>query len=218
MELGSRQVTDTLLAELRRGRWRPRVWRRFWRAALARSAQQALAHPRAAAELTVLHTAVLALSRGRGRAWIATSWLMCVTHLGLLEDRSSIGPANVVTLVRANLPVVGDVLGPRLGAVALVSDVVDGRLARRRGPTRFGAYADALADAAFWTWFAAHHEPGRWPRFVAYLAWAGPPSVIVTMSVVRGRMVEPPRPALLRPAAMLQVVLAVRGLRAQRRG
>ncbi len=143
---------------------------------------------------------------------------MCVTHLGLLEDRSSIGPANVVTLVRANLPVVGDVLGPRLGAVALASDVVDGWLARQRGHTRFGAYADALADAAFWTWFATHHERGRWPRVAAYLAWAGPPSVIATMSVVRGRMVELPRPALLRPAAALQVMLAVRALWARRRG
>jgi CDP-alcohol phosphatidyltransferase len=83
---------------------------------------------------------------GGSRIRIASSALLAVTHLGLLgEGNRSLGIANGLSLVRANLP-------PRRWAapVALVSDFVDGAFARGLKPTAFGSYADPLADLSFW--------------------------------------------------------------------
>lgn len=92
-------------------------------------------------------------SRARLR-WVATSWALTALHLGMLEDRSHLGSANALTLVRANLAVTGTPLGRWLPVSALTTDFVDGQLARHtRTETPFGRYADALADTAFWTWF-----------------------------------------------------------------
>lgn len=211
----SRDATDELLNELRAGRWRLHSWGRFLGQASARSWNAARLRPRAAAELTALHIALAVLSHRAGRKpgwrWITGSWVLSITHLGLLESRRSIRTADVVTLVRGNLPA----LGPenRITAVcAVASDVVDGWLARRRRiPSPFGRYADSLADAAFWVWFASRHES----RKVASLAvgvWIGPVAAVVVASVARGRMIDPLRHELARPAAMMQVVLALRAL------
>jgi CDP-alcohol phosphatidyltransferase len=205
----SRAATDALLAGLRRGRWRPTAWRRFLGAAAVRSIRQAAAHPRAAAELTAVHGALLAVAPGRRR--VATSWLLSLAHLGMLGERSSIGPATTVTLVRANLPAFGDRSGPWVGLLALATDVADGGLARGlAAETMFGGYADALADAAFWTWFATRYEPNRWLRTAAILAWAAPVGAIAAASTARGRVVAIPRSRVFRPAAALQPVLAIR--------
>jgi phosphatidylglycerophosphate synthase len=205
----SRAATDALLGGLRRGRWRPAAWRRFVGAAAVRSIRQAAAHPRAAGELTAVHGALFAVAPGR--RWVATSWLLCLAHLGMLGERSSIGPATTVTLVRANLPALGDRSGPWVGLLALGSDVADGRLARGlAAETMFGGYADALADAAFWTWFATRYEPNRWLRTAAILAWAAPVGAIAAASAVGGRVVAIPRSRVFRPAAALQPVLAIR--------
>lgn len=97
--------------------------------------------------------------------------------------------------------------------VAVASDLADGRLARRQGSeTPFGAYADSLADAAFWSWLTLRHEPNRALRAAALAAWALPVGAIAVGSLARGRMVERPRPAVLRPAAALQALVAVRRL------
>lgn len=137
---------------------------------------------------------------------------MAVTHAGLLEHRSHLGVANTLTLVRANLPTMGSPLGSGIGVVAAMTDFADGELARRTGTeTRFGTYADAFADAAFWIWYASVH--GNCPmRWAAWLTWLGPTLAVTVRSVARGEMVEPPRPRVIRPAASLQVVLAVYGL------
>jgi CDP-alcohol phosphatidyltransferase len=70
-------------------------------------------------------------------------------------------------------------LRPRVGVLALATDVADGRLARcLAAETMFGGYADALADARFWTWFAVRYEPNRWLRAAAILAWAMPVAAV----------------------------------------
>jgi phosphatidylglycerophosphate synthase len=212
VDADSRAFTDAALAELRANRWRPDGWVRFTARITARTAQQVTGHPRAAVETTALHAAFLAASRARGRVWIMTSWVMAITHLGLLGPRRSIGWPNAVSLARANLPATGQRLGRWLGLVALASDRLDGTLARRTGPTMFGFYADSLADAAFWTWFGARSEPNRLIRTAALAAWAAPVATVGTASIARGKMVESPRPALLRPAAAMQAVLALRAL------
>jgi CDP-alcohol phosphatidyltransferase-like enzyme len=212
----SRAFTDAALAELRADQWTPAGWARFTTRIGARSAEQIVAHPRAAAEITALHGLFFLSARRRGRWWIASSWLMAITHLGLLGRRQSIGWPNVISLTRANLVVTGAPLGPWLGAVAAVSDKLDGTLARRHGPTMFGFYADSLADAVFWTWFGARHEPRRVLRAASVAAWAAPVAAVTAASIAKGEMVESPQPALLRPAAAMQIVLAVRALRNRR--
>jgi hypothetical protein len=88
------------------------------------------------------------------------------------------------------------------------------RLARRgHAETLFGAHADSLADAAFWLWFAARYERSRQLRAAALAAWATPVLAVTTTAVVRGSMIDPPRPRRLRPAAALQALLALRALR-----
>lgn len=164
------------------------------------------------AEVTALHAALLLLARGRGwagGAWIGLSWLLAVTHLGLLGQRRSLGAANTVTLARACLPALS--AGRWTGPAALAADVLDGQLARRRGEaTMFGSYADTIADAAFWNWFATRHEPSRLLRAAAVAGWAAPVAAAVAVSIARGQMTDVPRPALVRPAAPLAVLLVVR--------
>jgi len=209
----SRAATDELLAGLRAGGWRPVAWARFAALTGRRSVQQAARHPQALAEVTILH-GLLALAAGRpGRRWVAASWLMAATHLGLLEDRPSLGTANVITLLRANLPALG---GPArwLPALALASDLADGQLARRAGTVSpFGEHADSLADAAFWTWYTLRHEPSRAIRCAALAAWTAPVLTLATASILHGQMTDPPRPAVLRPAAALQALIALRAAR-----
>jgi hypothetical protein len=208
----SRAFTDAALTALRAEGWAPAGWARFTARIAVRSGAQIVAHPRAAAEVTILHGVFLAAARGRGRWWVTTSWLMAITHLGLLGRRRSIGWPNVISLGRANLVVTGTPLGRWLGVVAAVSDKLDGTLARRQGPTMFGFYADSLADAAFWTWMGSRRDPSRLALTASVAAWAAPVAALVAASIAKGEMVETPRPVLLRPGAAMQAVLAVRAL------
>jgi phosphatidylglycerophosphate synthase len=184
------------------------------RLTIRRSIRQARLRPRALGEITLLHLAFLLL--GRRPVWTVASWVLAATHLGMLEDRRSLGVANVISLTRANLPALAD--GWAVPVVALGSDLADGRLARRLGTeSAFGSAADSLADAAFWAWFALRHEPSARVRAAALLAWVAPVVVITTASVRRGRMVDAPRPVLLRPAALMQATLAIRAVARRRR-
>ncbi len=196
-------------------------WGRFALATGRRSVRQAVAHPWAAVEITVMHAALARLARPR-RTWVGISWAMAVTHLGMLGPRRSIGSASALTLLRANLPAVANspaMVGgrPWLGVAAILSDKADGILARRAGPTQFGHYADSLADAAFWAWFAWRNETDRRVLAAAGLAWVAPVAAVTVASFAKGEMVEVPRPALLRPAAAMQAVLALRALRNPKR-
>jgi phosphatidylglycerophosphate synthase len=199
-----------------------------------------------------MHAALTALGRWAagdhghghrpGASWVATSWALSITHLGMLESRRTLGAANMVTLARANLPAVvtvvrpGDARAPQamvlqvkvpqakvpqakvLAAAALASDLVDGHLARRWGTTTpFGRYADSIADAAFWTWFVLCHEPDRRVRLLALGAWVFPVVAVMAISLARGRMIDAPSPVIVRPAAVMQVVLAARAIGRSRR-
>lgn len=207
----SRAATNDLLGVLREGKWQPRAWELFLARTAQRSVQQAILHPRALAEVTVLHAAFAVLGPRKRPAWTLTSWALAATHLGMLEHRRSIGWANAITLTRANLPTFTD---HRWTAVLAVgTDLADGRLARRIGTdSPFGAAADSLADAAFWAWFAHQHEPTRHLRTAALLAWVVPVVTVTTASLKSGRMVDAPRPTVVRPAAALQAILTARAI------
>ncbi|MGH3501744.1 MAG: CDP-alcohol phosphatidyltransferase family protein [Nocardioidaceae bacterium] len=221
----SREATNRLLLDLKAGRWRTGAWAQFLAAATARSVGQAVAHRRAFAQATALHVVFLTIGRGGGRRWVATSWALTGLHLGMLEDRSDLGAANTLTLVRANLPVTGrplhsqalhsQALGSWLGAAAGALDFVDGKLARHSGTTTpFGRYADPLADAAFWAWLTSSDsgQGGRAAQVAVALTWLAPTVVVTAASFRRGEMVESPRPRWVRPAATLQILLAARAL------
>ncbi|WP_406175873.1 CDP-alcohol phosphatidyltransferase family protein [Streptomyces sp. NBC_00996] len=208
----SRAATDALLGALKEGRWRPAAVASFLRLAGHRSVRQAARRPRAVGQTTVLHGLLAALARDRGgRAWVAASWALAVLHLGLLEERGRLSPADTLTLIRGSLPATALGSCRWSGLLAIASDLADGRLARRQGTVSpFGDYADSLADAAFWTWLVLRHEPSRMVRAAALAAWALPVAAVTAVGIRRGAMPERPRPALLRPAAAMQAVVALR--------
>ncbi|MFI1940869.1 CDP-alcohol phosphatidyltransferase family protein [Streptomyces purpureus] len=211
----SRAATDALLSELREGTTAPVAVARFLAHAARRSLAQAARRPRALAELTALHAALYVPARDRrpGRGWVTASWALAAAHLGLLEHRTRLSAADLLTLTRANLPALPGGTSRASGMVALCLDIADGHLARRQGTASpFGQYADTFADAAFWTWLTLRHEPSRPARAAAAAAWLLPVATVTTAAIRRGRMPDPPRPVLLRPAAALQVVIALRHL------
>lgn len=205
----SRAFVDQALADLRSDRWRPRAWVKFLLRCGVRSAQQARAHPRAALEVTVLHLCMAPIGR-RSRLGLAASWVMALTHLGLLgPEARSIGPANALSMLRANLP--SRACAPM---VAVATDIADGRLARLTTPTAFGAYADPLADVVFWTRQAWTREKSHVLRTMVLATWLLPAIVIGGAYFARGETVDYPRPLLVRRfSAVLQCLLAARALR-----
>ena len=205
----SRAFVDRALADLRSDRWRPRAWVKFlWRCGV-RSAEQARAHPRAALEVTVLHLCMTAIGRP-SRLGLAASWAMALTHLGLLgPEARSIGLANALSMLRANLP-----SGRLAPIIAIATDIADGRLARLTTATAFGAYADPLADVVFWTRQAWTREKSPVLRALVLATWLLPVIVIGGAYFGRGQTVDYPRPLLVRRlSAGLQCVLAARALR-----
>ncbi|WP_254705584.1 CDP-alcohol phosphatidyltransferase family protein [Streptomyces vilmorinianum] len=211
----SRAATDALLSVLREGRMSPPALARFMSQAAHRSLRQAADRPRALAELTALHGLLLALAAGRrpGRRWVATSWALAALHLGLLERRERLTTADTLTLIRANLPALPGGASRWSGLLAITLDLADGRLARRHGTASpFGDYADTFADAAYWTWLTLGHEPSRTVRAAAVAAWALPVVTVTAIALRGGAMPERPRPTLLRPAAALQGLVALRHL------
>ncbi|WP_328500498.1 CDP-alcohol phosphatidyltransferase family protein [Streptomyces sp. NBC_00457] len=179
-----------------------------------RSTRQAARRPRALTELTALHCLLLPLTRTRqDRRWVTVSWTLGALHLGLLERRDRLSAADALTLIRGNLPATTVGASRFAGVLAMASDLVDGRLARRQAAVSpFGDYADSFADAAFWTWLAVRHEPSHTVRAAAIAAWAAPIAAVTAVAIRRGTMPERPRPALLRPAAAMQGVIALRHL------
>lgn len=209
----SRAATDRLLGDLRAGGLQPRAWAQFLRAASSRSLRQATVRPGALIELTALHLALAVVRRkrgARGLPWIGCSWVLSVTHLGLLEQRRRVSLADVLTLTRANLPAVVPDARALVASAAVLTDVLDGPVARSlRTTTPFGRDADTLADAAFWTWFLLRHEPSPVLRALGLSVTSMRVPLVIAVSVARGRMVDLPRPRWLRPVAIVQgVVLA----------
>ncbi|GAA2635659.1 CDP-alcohol phosphatidyltransferase family protein [Streptomyces vastus] len=211
----SRAATNVLLAELREGHLAPAAVVRFLGHAARRSLRQAARRPRAVAELTALHGVLYTLAAGRrpGRRWVAISWVVAVLHLGLLEHRTRLATADVLTLMRANLPALPGGASRGSGVLAISLDLADGRLARHQGTTSpFGENADSFADAAYWMWLTLRHEPSHTLRAAAVAAWVLPVVAVTGLALRRGTMPERPRPVLLRPAAALQAVVALRHL------
>ncbi len=130
---------------------------------------------------------------------------LSVVHLGLLEHRTRLATADILTMMRGNFPAMPGGAGRASGALAVGLDLADGRLARHQGATTpFGEYASTFADAAYWTWLTLRHEPSRTLRTAAIAAWALPVVTVTGLALRRGTMPERPRPVLLRPAAALQ--------------
>jgi phosphatidylglycerophosphate synthase len=208
--VGSREFVDSALGELKAGGYQFRDWERFILRCFRRSVEQVDAHPRAALETAVLH-AILA-GAGAPRLRVAASALLTVTHLGLLgEGNRSLGVANCLSLVRANLP-------PRAWAapVVVLSDLVDGALARGRGSTAFGSFADPLADLSFWGTVALQSGTGRLTRMAVLGLWLGPAVAIVAAYFARGRTIDYPRPLVIRRlSAVMQGLLALQLIRSQ---
>jgi len=197
----SRLFVDGVLLNLKRERYRPSAWGRF---VVASSMEQIAEHERASVEIVGIF-AMLVILRG-GRARTAAACLLAITHLGLLGDRRSIGLANALSLFRASLPV-------RRWAVltAVGTDLADGLVARRAGPTAFGSYADPLADLAFWTAVALCGPIGRPERLAIVGLWTVPAAAITAGYFVAGRSIDYPRPVLVRRAsAIAQTLLALR--------
>ena len=178
--------------------------------------------PQALLELAALHVGLAVVRRQRGvdgLAWISCSWALSVTHLGLLEQRRRISLADVLTLTRANLPAVAPEATAFVASAAVLTDVLDGPVARILATTTpFGRDADTLADAAFWSWFLLRHEPNRVVRALGLAVTSMRVPLVVAASVARGRMVDVPRTRWLRPVAVVQGILLARALASRVRG
>ncbi len=156
------------LGRLRDAGFTPRATGRFLAASRRRAREQRAARPATARRMRrwiavgAAAWAALALARrepfaGRTRAfavWWALTWLMLDWHIGMVETEDgtprNLGPADACTLLRVWLvPAAAGTPRPWICALALVSDGLDGVLARRAGPTRIGRDLEGLADAAF---------------------------------------------------------------------
>ena len=89
-----------------------------------------------------------------GLAWWTLTGLMLDWHLGMFESYDgkprSLGAADALTLARVWLvPVASDAPSWPVCAAAALSDVLDGRLARRSDPTRAGRDLEGLVDVCF---------------------------------------------------------------------
>ena len=90
----------------------------------------------------------------RPAAWWAAWWAMIDWHLGMLEtpdgDPRPLRGHDAMTLARLwAAPIARTHPDAWLVAAAVASDLVDGALARRAGPTRLGRDLDSTADTLF---------------------------------------------------------------------
>jgi len=201
---------DNILAELAAGRFGPAAWTTFLGRSLVRSFAQARKRPLAATEVTALH--LLAGAAG-SRRWALVSWFLCITHVGILGDRSTLGWPNRLTLLRSLLPS----LAPDsrwTSLFALATDFVDGRLARRGEESAFGAFADPIADGVFWSWYALRWEPNRGLRWAPITLFAATTAAIAAAYFARGRTIDYPRLMAVRYASgAAQLMLGLRAMR-----
>ena len=209
----SRRFVDEILRELSSRHFVPSAWGDFLGRSLVRSLSQIRIRPAAAAEVTVLHL----LASAGNRSWALGSWLMCITHLGLLGELSTLGWPNRITLLRALLPS----LAPDsrwMSFVAMATDFADGRIAGRGKESAFGAFADPIADGAFWSWFALRWEPNRGLRWLPLTVFAASVAGISAAYFARGRAIDYPRLVAIRYAsAAAQILFTLRAMRSAAR-
>lgn len=167
--------TEEVLAELRDSRYSTAGWTCFLRRSLDRAATERRRRPALARQVRGFGAAGMAMwlatqhclrAVGRhppavlaGGAWWAAAWAMLRWHIGMVEGENGgrceqLSAADAATLGRlwaAPLLLMRD---PRRVDFAVLtvfcglSDLADGRLARRAGPTRLGRSLDHSADVA----------------------------------------------------------------------
>jgi len=191
---GEQWAADALTA-LRADRFAPRAVARFLRESLDRATETRARRGQLArqARLWSLGGAGAAFGlrealalRGVGApsrhalvSWCAVDALMLDWHLGMVqeqqgESRARLSTADALTLSRGALAPFAAAAPPDgpwfmlLLALAGASDLLDGQLARRMGPTRFGRDFDTLADLAF---------RAAAIRGAARASWLPPPAV-----------------------------------------
>src|SRR4051812_28371613 len=152
-ERWSRELLDRLRAE----RFSARAWVRFFddaflRARVVRARRPALVRQSRRWGAAGLAAAVPFGPRAAA-SWVLW-WAMVDWHLGMAETRDGserpLGAADALTLGRIwAAPVVRRHPRPWLVAIGMASDLADGMLARRAGPTRLGRDLDSTADTLF---------------------------------------------------------------------
>lgn len=186
--------TGEALQGLRAGGYRPRAWARFLAESSERAAETRRERPELARQSRRWGAAGAAawLARSRlaggrpgptlaGLGWWALVCKMVDWHLGMVEGpqgepRGRLTAADALTLARfwltplAASPSTRSSFASLVGAGA-VSDVMDGRLATRRGPTRLGRDLDTVADIAFFGAAVSRAARQGWlrPRAAAWL-------------------------------------------------
>jgi cardiolipin synthase len=230
---GERWVRE-LLCELRAARYAPRAWTRFFARSFVRAGEQRRAHPKAHRQALSIGVAGLApwgALAGAGRPWAAAAgaawWfgvvLMLDWHLGMLERPdgtriAGLGVANALSLLRLWAVPALPLLRPEAIAAALVlaglTDVADGRLARRRDQaTRLGTWLDGAADTSLILVAALALPLQAWAATIVVARCAAPCLALTAYYFVRA---GPPRgdgyvsgriPGLVLLAGLLLVAL-----------
>lgn len=208
--------TSAELTQLSAALGSPTAWTFFLHQSFRRSRHDGQALPALRRSLRVwmlcCDAALLSWRAGATRRWPppgAFGWaigalLLAEWHLGMIPTRDDPNPTglalpNGLTLLRMLLPagIVGasgrGTSGIRacIALGALVTDVLDGYLARRAGAqTHFGAIADPLADAAIWTTLATTARSGRYSRILGWLVvlrYGTPMVLALAVTFRRGR-------------------------------
>jgi phosphatidylglycerophosphate synthase len=152
-ERWSRELLDRLRAE----RFDAAAWRRFFGDAFLRARVVRARRPALVRQSRRWGAAGLAAALPFGvrpaASW-ALWWAMVDWHLGMIETEDGrergLAPADALTLARLwAAPIVRRRSDPWLVSIGMASDLADGLLARRAGPTRLGRDLDSTADTLF---------------------------------------------------------------------
>ena len=151
-ERWARELLDTLRAR----RFTPTAWWDFLAESFARARRTRARRPGVVAQSRRWCAAGFAAALPLGpvpAAWAAVWWAMIDWHLGMVETADGrprrLAAADALTLTRLwSAPMVRRHPSVPLVAAVMATDLLDGPLARRAGPTRFGRDFDGAADAA----------------------------------------------------------------------
>jgi phosphatidylglycerophosphate synthase len=153
-EAWSRELLDRLRAE----RFTAGAWGRFFDHAFTRARVVRARRPELVRQSRRWGAAGLAAAAPLGArpaaSW-ALWWTMVDWHLGMVETPGEgrarpLAAADALTLARLwAAPVVRRHPEPWLVGLGMVTDLLDGALARRAGPTRLGRDLDSTADTVF---------------------------------------------------------------------
>lgn len=142
-----------LLDRLREDGFTPGAWRRFFADALRRARTTRARRPglvRQSRRWGALGLVAATPFGARAATSWAAWWAMLDWHLGMADDDRPLSAADALTLTRLwAAPIVRRHPEPWLVAAGLATDLADGALARRTGPTRLGRDLDSAADTLF---------------------------------------------------------------------